>query len=188
MAKLQRLADALDVSPEHLLGGPPPPPVYGPVMPRDTARGRRKRIVRARTISVKRMTLKERNRLRAEYPDTDHWRPATRADCAGIPRPCLYIGCKYNLFVDVMPDTGAIKLNFPDLKAWEMGESCTLDVADRGGTVLEDVGEIINVTRERIRQIEVAALENLMESKRLQQLADERAGWEGARCPVTSEL
>jgi len=63
--------------------------------------------------------------------------------------------------VDVSPRTGAIKLNFPDLDVWEMGDSCALDVADRGGTTLEDVGAIMNLTRERIRQVEVKALAKL---------------------------
>jgi hypothetical protein len=42
-----------------------------------------------------------------------------------------------------------------------MNESCALDVADRGGTTLEDVGAIMNLTRERIRQLEVKALAKL---------------------------
>jgi hypothetical protein len=65
------------------------------------------------------------------------------------------------LFVDVSARTGAIKLNFPDLDVWDMNESCALDVADRGGTTLEDVGAIMNLTRERIRQVEVKALAKL---------------------------
>lgn len=32
--------------------------------------------------------------------------------------------------------------------------SCVLDVADRGGATLEEVADIIGVSRERIRQIE----------------------------------
>ncbi len=39
-----------------------------------------------------------------------------------------------------------------------MGETCALDVADRGGITLEEVGEIMNLTRERIRQVEVRGL------------------------------
>jgi hypothetical protein len=71
------------------------------------------------------------------------------------------VSCKHHLFIDVSPRTGAIKLNFPDLEVWELGESCALDVADRGGTTLEDVGAIMNLTRERIRQVEVKALAKL---------------------------
>jgi hypothetical protein len=63
-------------------------------------------------------------------------------------------------------------LNFPDLDVWEMNESCALDVADRGGTTLEDVGAIMNLTRERIRQVEVKALAKLEALKQMLALRD----------------
>ncbi len=128
---------------------------------REQRRSRRKRDVRARTISVKRMTKRELEFGRLLYPETGYWKPSTRAECADGPRPCPYISCKHHLYIDVSSRTGAIKLNFPDLEVWEMGESCALDVADRGGTTLEDVGAIMNLTRERIRQVEVKALAKL---------------------------
>lgn len=40
----------------------------------------------------------------------------------------------------------------------EMGETCALDVADRGEATLEDVGACMNVTRERIRRLEAKAI------------------------------
>lgn len=128
---------------------------------REQKRSRRKREVRARTISVKRMTKRELEIGRMLFPETDYWKPRTRAECADAPRPCPFVSCKHHLFIDVSPRTGAIKLNFPDLEVWEMGESCALDVADRGGATLEDVGAIMNLTRERIRQVEVKALAKL---------------------------
>src|SRR5690606_10673395 len=91
---------------------------------REQRRSRRKRDVRARTISVKRMTKRELEIGRLLYPETDYWKPRTRAECKGGPRPCPYISCKHHLFVDVSPRTGAIKLNFPDLEVWELSESC----------------------------------------------------------------
>jgi Sigma-70, region 4 len=130
-------------------------------MTREQRRSRRKRDVRARTISVKRMTKRELEIGRLLYPETDYWKPRTRAECAEGPRPCPFVSCKYHLFIDVSAKTGAIKLNFPDLEVWDMNESCALDVADRGGTTLEDVGAIMNLTRERIRQLEVKALAKL---------------------------
>jgi hypothetical protein len=136
-------------------------PSLEPHITREQRRSRRKRAVRARTISVKRMTKRELEIGRLLYPEMDYEKPMTRADCADGPRPCPYISCKHHLYVDVSPRTGAIKLNFPDLEVWEMGESCALDVADRGGTTLEDVGAIMNLTRERIRQVEVKALAKL---------------------------
>ncbi|HMR73767.1 MAG TPA: sigma factor-like helix-turn-helix DNA-binding protein [Polyangiaceae bacterium] len=63
--------------------------------------------------------------------------------------------------MDVSPKTGAIKLNFPDMEVWELPDTCALDIADRGGVTLEDVGAIMNLTRERIRQLELQALNRL---------------------------
>ena len=133
----------------------------GAPITREQRRSRRKRAVRARTISVKRMTKRELEIGRLLYPEAEYWRPRQRVECAEGPRPCPFVSCKYHLFIDVSPRTGAIKLNFPDLEVWDMGESCALDVADRGGTTLEDVGAIMNLTRERIRQVEVKALAKL---------------------------
>jgi hypothetical protein len=132
-----------------------------PEITREQRRSRRKRDVRARTISVKRMTKRELEIGRLLFPETDYWKPRSRAECAEGPRPCPFVSCKHHLFIDVSPRTGAIKLNFPDLEVWDLGESCALDVADRGGTTLEDVGAIMNLTRERIRQVEVKALAKL---------------------------
>jgi hypothetical protein len=128
---------------------------------REQRRSRRKRAVRARTISVKRMTKRELEIGRLLYPETGYEKPHAREECLEGPRPCPFVSCKHHLFIDVSPRTGAIKLNFPDLEVWDMGESCALDVADRGGTTLEDVGAIMNLTRERIRQVEVKALAKL---------------------------
>lgn len=86
-------------------------------------------------------------------------RPKTRGECTELgrhgDRPCPWVGCKYHPYLDVNPETGTIKINFPDQEPWEINETCALDVADRGGVTLEEVGEILNLTRERVRQIEV---------------------------------
>ncbi len=146
------------------------------VITREQRRSRRKRVVRARTISVKRMTKRELEIGRLLYPETEYWKPRAREECLDGPRPCPFVSCKHHLFIDVSPRTGAIKLNFPDLEVWDMGESCALDVADRGGTTLEDVGAIMNLTRERIRQVEVKALaklEALRDMEALREYVDE---------------
>jgi hypothetical protein len=113
---------------------------------------------RSKTIAPKRLTRDEK-RLAQElvYPE-DVERPRTREDCLKMPRPCPFVSCEHHLYLDVNPDSGAIKLNFPHLEVWEMAETCSLDVADRGGITLEDVGAILNLTRERIRQVEVRGL------------------------------
>jgi hypothetical protein len=113
---------------------------------------------RSKTIAPKRLTRDEKKlALELVYPE-DVERPRTRADCQNMPRPCPFVSCEHHLYLDVNPDSGAIKLNFPHLEVWDMAETCSLDVADRGGITLEDVGAILNLTRERIRQVEVRGL------------------------------
>ena len=143
---------------------------------RDAARSRRKREVRARTVSVKRMTKRELQIGTLLYPEPVEGRPATRGECVDGQRPCPFAACKYHLYLDVLPKTGAIKLNFPDLEVWELRESCALDVADRGGTTLENVGVLLNLTRERIRQFETLALARIARvgaMAKLREYADE---------------
>lgn len=95
---------------------------------------------------------------------TSYQKPKSRAECLKLKRPCLFVSCKYHLFLDVNPDTKSIKFNFPDKKVWELRETCALDVADKGGVTLEEVGTIMNLTRERIRQVEMRALQKLRQN------------------------
>ena len=145
----------------------------GEPVTREQRRSRRKREVRARTISVKRMTKRELELGRMLYPDVeDVVKPKTRVECSNGERPCPFVSCKHHLYLDVSAKTGAIKLNFPDLEVWEMTETCALDVADRGGTTLEEVGAIMNLTRERIRQVEVKGLAKLQAYEEMTALRD----------------
>jgi hypothetical protein len=156
-------AGALALQPEEMA-----PPVT-----REQRRSRRKRAIRARTISVKRMTKRELELGRLLYPDAEeNERPRTRAECGDAPRPCPFVSCKHHLYLDVSARTGAIKLNFPDLEVWDMADTCALDVADRGGTTLEEVGAIMNLTRERIRQVEVKGLAKLAALRDMMVLRD----------------
>jgi hypothetical protein len=83
----------------------------------------------------------------------EHERPRTRGEC-GTERPCPFVSCRYHLYLEVNPETGTIRICFPDREPWELEHSCSLDVADEGGMTLEAVAETLNVTRERIRQLE----------------------------------
>ena len=145
----------------------------GEPVTREQRRSRRKRAIRAKTISVKRMTKRELELGRMLYPDVeDIERPRTREQCTDAPRPCPFVSCQHHLYLDVSARTGAIKLNFPDLEVWDMTETCALDVADRGGTTLEEVGAIMNLTRERIRQVEVKGLAKLSALRDMNALRD----------------
>lgn len=133
----------------------------------------RQGVRRSKTMSRKEMArdLRRRRALGLIDPEEaeliktiETSRPRTRADCVNSPRPCLFVACKHHLYLDVNPETGSIKLNFPDKEIWELEETCALDVADKGGITLEEVGAIMNLTRERIRQVETRGLLKLREA------------------------
>jgi hypothetical protein len=132
-----------------------------PATSRKTAprsRGRRTR-PRSKTIALKRLTRAELERGAQLYPPVeDVQRPRTRSECRDAPRPCPWVACKHHLYLDINPRTGSIKLNFPDLEPWELEHTCALDIADQGGLTLEEIGFITNLTRERVRQVEVRGL------------------------------
>lgn len=119
---------------------------------------------RARTVARKRLTHEY---MEAEALKIDHFmssseytalvadRPKTRGDCKNGVRPCPWISCSEHLYLDVNPATGTIKFNFPDRELDELRATCALDVADEGMHTLEQVGEFMNLTRERVRQVEV---------------------------------
>jgi hypothetical protein len=102
--------------------------------------------------------------LREEEPQEEEEillsKPKKRSDCASVPRPCPFISCKYHLYLDVT-EIGTIRFNYPDTEIEDLRVSCTLDVVESGEKVLEAVGEIFGITRERIRQIESKALDRL---------------------------
>ena len=129
-----------------------------PEVSRKIRRRRRRTRPRSRTIAMKRLTREELRLGALMFPPVDEPRPNTRGECREEARPCPWVACKFHLYLDVNPETGSIKINFPDLEPWDMKDTCSLDVAERGGITLEEVGEIMNLTRERIRQVEVRGL------------------------------
>ena len=88
-------------------------------------------------------------------------------------RPCVFVSCKYSSFLDVA-ETGSLIFNFPHREPTDMpvDGSCALDLAERGGMTLEEVGAAQALTRERVRQVEVKALHKL--GVRLQELGIDR--------------
>lgn len=129
---------------------------------------------RRRSIRVARATRSERERALVRARDLEQGveRPRRRQDCADGPRPCPYVACKHHLYLDVSPATGTIKLNFPELEVWELTESCALDVADSGAQEVDHASHLLNVSRERIRQIEVVALSKLSTVRDVRLLRD----------------
>ena len=137
------------------------PVVQTKVVPRAELPPKEPQARRGRTLSMRRQSKRELERLRALYPDRGRVAPLTRGACPAT-RPCPYVSCGAHLALDVNEDNGNIKVNFPgadgepDLSV--MPETCALDVADRDGTTLEEIAAALGVTRERVRQLEDTAL------------------------------
>jgi hypothetical protein len=131
------------------------------VRQRRRSRSRRRRSVAGRSISVKRLSKLEVALGRLLFPPERVDRPKTRNECMQGQRPCPFVSCTHHLYLDVSRRTGSIKLNFPDLEVWEMAHSCVLDVAESDGVTFEEVGALMNLSRERVRQVEGAALAKL---------------------------
>ncbi len=87
-------------------------------------------------------------------------RPKTREECKNIPRPCPYVTCRYNLYLDIRGD-GVLRINFPDREPEEMLASCSLDLAEDGPRTLDSVAGLMGMSKERARQIEASAMQKL---------------------------
>jgi len=113
-------------------------------------------------------------------------KPYRRGDCLpgghNAQRPCLYARCRHNLLVDIIPNPsgGAPRVyeNFPGVPPQDLVATCVLDVVDEIGEfdreallkelggrdtqddslALEQVGKLMNITRERVRQVQVEGL------------------------------
>jgi len=98
-----------------------------------------------------------------ELAQLDALRPRCRAECAGVPRPCPFVGCRYNLYLEVHPTTGTIRQPaWGPEEVWP-GHSCVLDVieAEPQGLLLSQIGVVLHISRERARQLEARALQHL---------------------------
>lgn len=128
---------------------------------------------RGRTLSrqqVLKEVKAERKRLEEDVEGrrflrlAEKTRPHTWGECQerGLgARPCPYVGCYYHLYADVLP-TGSLKMLWSDADPLELPETCALAVAQRGGLTLDEVGLILNITRERVRQIQVDGLRRFL--------------------------
>jgi len=116
-----------------------------------------------KTLYNRRLNQKDFEALKdIDYPE-DIKRPVSRNECRNGRRPCPFISCRYHLYLDITR-TGSITFNFNE-EPWEIPESCSLDIADKGPHILDDIGKYFHVCRERIRQIEAIALRKLRGNK-----------------------
>lgn len=162
------------------------------------------------SIRTSRITARALDQGALDYPVAEwaaHERPKTRGDClpggCNEARPCPFVSCRHHLYLSVKT-TGSITLHHgPGVEPWELAETCALDVADRGRrdgfdgidhghATLEEVGALVGITRERVRQLverglaAVAAGVDTATALAALDSVDERAGEE--RAPVPPSL
>lgn len=119
-----------------------------------------------RAKDLRRSSKKKREIERFLYPEVVE-RPKTRGECVDVPRPCPFIGCRHNLFLEVT-HAGSIVYFYENKEPGDVPahQSCALDLAERGGMQLEEIGAVFGTTRERARQIEESALVKLRKRTR----------------------
>jgi hypothetical protein len=89
------------------------------------------------------------------YPEKIENRPKTVGECQStrLPgKPCAYVGCRYNLYLDVTPYN---TVTVPGHEPWDQPpeRSCALEVAARGGMETADIAETMGISRQRVDQI-----------------------------------
>lgn len=145
-------------------------------LPPVRVRGRRtRRTVQKRSENIKRLSKRQfaLGQTVQSHPEQAA-RPRTWGECIaagrGTETPCALVACAYHLALDVDAETGTITLRdpgvvrdgdadgVPEIDVRAMRATCALAEAARGGITLEDVGAMLNLTRERIRQVETKAL------------------------------
>jgi len=88
------------------------------------------------------------------------------------------VGCRWHLLEDQLRlHKGRRAWQFLDADEGlalleEMPGTCALDVADRGDITLQEVGELLRLTRERVRQIEIDGAARLGRAPLLKELDD----------------
>ena len=112
----------------------------------------------------------ERRRTRIFMDEDEHepiietgWgpHPVQRSECPEY-RPCPFIGCKYHYGIDsgVINEKQVVRVAIGFLR---IIDNCALDFVEDhpDGATLEEVGEALLLTRERVRQIELNARKKL---------------------------
>ncbi len=134
---------------------------------------------RAKSFSATRLTKREREDARILAFLEQGWdneRPRVRGDCVAGIRPCPWVGCSKNLYLDVA-ENGSIKINFPGREPSDMpaDASCVLDIADRVAQdeqplKLETVGLYMNLGIERANQL----VRRGLQAARVKKMREER--------------
>lgn len=94
-----------------------------------------------------------------------------------MPRPCPFVSCRHHLYLDVAkrgriavnhlvkrtPDVVKALLTLPETCSLDVAEEPYLDVTGGRHMTLKQIGDLLGITRERVRQIELEGLRKVQE-------------------------
>lgn len=89
-----------------------------------------------------------------EPPHSRNLLEETEGACLRAPGQCPATACRFHMFE-------------PRAKLGPAGETCAIKLADGGPLTLDEVGQAMGVTRERVRQIQNGALAKVATKLRL---------------------
>lgn len=135
-------------------------------------------VIRPRVVPIaelKREILAEEGVSAEDFDELDALRPKTRAECRGGIRPCPFVACKYHLYLEVT-EAGSLRIVYPHLEVWEMEFSCALDLVEMepDGMTLKEIGALLNVSKESVRQTQERGLDELAPKPRKKTKAAKR--------------
>lgn len=117
------------------------------------------------SLSRRRRGFNSLRSRKSVYSVLDVEEPKKRGDClpGGInsARPCRWASCQYHF---LRPRTEA---EAPEGTLLEPEPLCVLDIADSGEKTLEEVAELMGLSKERIRQLEAKAIRKVKRRLRL---------------------
>ena len=96
--------------------------------------------------------------LLAIYDDEGRAPPRRRGACPT--GPCPWVRCRYHLYFD-LSEEGLLSIHQPGAALAELEHTCALTAAEGGEMTLDAIGALLNLSRERVRQVEDGALRRL---------------------------
>ena len=96
--------------------------------------------------------------------------PRRLEECPDDDEQCPYVACRYHLWTDIVGRSvrygkqgseREYRYEMVQTDAWGSWPTCALRAARQGPRTLDEVGDVLGVTRERVRQIQVAAMAHL---------------------------
>lgn len=87
--------------------------------------------------------------------------PRNRVECPPADVPCPFVACRYHVWTSTTLRQGVV-VDVQVGRGWgDVKHTCALVLAEQGPRTMDQVGKILGVSRERVRQLEAGAIQFL---------------------------